>query len=136
MRKSSDNPASEIVFFDGVCNLCNGFVDFLIQRKPPFKLSSLQGETAARLLPKNLTTELPSVVFFSDGKILLQSAAALMAISRLGGKWTFISRVALFIPTPLRDLVYNWIARNRYAWFGRRETCRLPLDEEKAYFLN
>lgn len=135
MKNSSLRENSDIVFFDGVCNLCNAFVDFVIRRNSDLKFSSLQGQAAAKALPADLTRELPSVVFQSQGQIFTESTAALKILARLGGLWPILS-VLLIFPKFLRDPVYRWVGRNRYAWFGKRETCRLPTPEERARFLD
>ncbi len=127
-----------IVYFDGVCNLCNTFVDFLITRdsKRRMKFTALQGQTATDRLPQALRESLSSVVFEdSKGTMYVHSAAALRAIAALGGVYR-IALGFLLMPAPLRDLVYKTIARRRYVWFGKRDTCRLPTPDERRQFLN
>ncbi len=125
-----------VVFFDGVCNLCNGFVDFLIRRdrRGTLRFASLQGETAAKLLPDPVRSGLSSVVLWRDGQLLRESNAALVAITLLGWPWKVLGAL-LVVPPPLRDFIYRWIADNRYTWFGKRETCRMPSPEEKDRLL-
>lgn len=126
----------QIIFFDGVCNLCNAFVDFLIRRDKDqiFSFAPLQGETARHKLPDGQPARLSSVVLWNQGQILEKSDAALMILQQLGGPWWFM-RVFWILPSFLRDFVYDLIAANRYRLFGKRETCRLPTPEEKARFL-
>ncbi len=123
-----------VVFFDGVCGLCNGFVDFLVQhdRARVLRYAPLQGATAARFerLPRNLD----SVVVVDGDRVLVKSDAALVVLSRLGGVWRFTA-VARVIPRVVRDAVYDTIARNRYRWFGKREACRVPEPHEARFFL-
>jgi predicted DCC family thiol-disulfide oxidoreductase YuxK len=125
----------QVIFFDGVCNLCNGFVDFLLSRDESrrFLFASLQGETAQAKLPKQAES-LKSVVLWTQGKAWEKSDAVLRILPQLGGPWRLIS-LFRFTPRFLRDWVYDRIAANRYRLFGRRESCRLPSPEEKARFL-
>jgi predicted DCC family thiol-disulfide oxidoreductase YuxK len=127
----------QIIFFDGVCNLCNAFVDFLIKRDKDqnFFFAPLQGETARRKLPEGQPASLSSVVLWNQGEILEKSDAALMILQQLGGLW-WLMRVFWVVPSFLRDLVYDFVAANRYRFFGKRETCRLPTPEERARFLS
>jgi predicted DCC family thiol-disulfide oxidoreductase YuxK len=126
----------QIIFFDGVCNLCNGFVDFLVSRdkEQVFFFAPLQGETARLRLAADVPAKLNSVVLWNQGQILEKSDAALMILQQLGGIW-WLSRLFWIVPAFLRDLIYDLVAVNRYRLFGRRETCRLPTPEEKARFL-
>jgi predicted DCC family thiol-disulfide oxidoreductase YuxK len=129
-----------IVLFDGVCNLCNGFVNFLIDRDPEGRLvfGALQTEGARKLmrdagLPDR---ELESVVAIEAGRAYVRSTAALRILLRLGGPWVLLARLALLVPRPLRDRVYDILAKRRYAWFGTRDTCRIPTPELEARFLD
>ena len=126
-----------ILFFDGVCGLCNGFIDFLFRfdRKKHFLFSPLQGEKAAELLPKSDTEKLESVVLYIDGKVFYKSEAALKVLTTLGGPWLLFG-VFYILPKSFRDTVYSWIAKNRYKWFGEKESCRLPTPDERARFLS
>lgn len=133
----AENGIKGIVFFDGVCGLCNGFVNFLMRRKHAsnFRFSTLQGETARELLPTDLTAELKSVVYYKNNTVYLRSSAALHILADLGGLWV-LARVFLLVPGFLRNGVYDWIGRNRYNWFGKKDNCRIPSREERALFLN
>jgi predicted DCC family thiol-disulfide oxidoreductase YuxK len=134
--KNSFQPEnSEIVFFDGVCNLCNAFVDFLIRRNQNLLFAPLQGSTAAKLLPKDKIENLPSIVFWSHGNIYIESTAALRILARLGPGYQMIT-VFMVLPKFIRDQVYRFIARNRYRWFGKKDTCRLPTPAERMRFLD
>ena len=125
-----------IVFFDGVCNLCNASIDFLIRRKSKqLYFASLQGETARVRLGSAKVQTLSSVILYRDGAIYEKSDAVLEIFTLLGGVWTFF-QIFRVVPSFIRDWVYDFIASRRYEWFGRRETCRLPTTEERAYFLD
>lgn len=127
-----------IVLFDGVCNLCSGSVQFLLKRDPEgrFRFASLQSDAGRRLMAEHgLDVEaLNSVVLIEGGRAWQESSAALRIARHLPGAWKLL-RVFAAVPRPLRDAVYRWIARNRYRWFGKAETCWLPTPELKARFL-
>lgn len=127
---------SSIVFFDGVCNLCNGFVDFLVRHdhKHVLRFASLQGKIALELLGPGAGEKLASVVFYKNGSTSTESSAVIQILSQLGGPWRALLILSV-IPSFLRDPIYRFVARNRYRWFGKRETCRLPSPEESALFL-
>jgi predicted DCC family thiol-disulfide oxidoreductase YuxK len=152
---------SSIVFFDGVCNLCNGFVDFLVRhdRRQVLRFASLQGNTARKLLGPGAGEILSSVVFYQNesdnefgnkfgnqpgnesgnspvsGSTTTESLAVIQILSQLGGAWRGLIILKL-IPSFVRDPIYRFVARNRYRWFGKRETCRLPSPDERALFLD
>ncbi|MGR3764621.1 thiol-disulfide oxidoreductase DCC family protein [Rossellomorea sp. NS-SX7] len=126
-----------IILFDGVCNLCNNSVRFIIQRDPmrEFKFASLQSEAGRRFSEQyDIPDSVDSLVLIKDGKGYLESTAALRIASRLKWPWK-MCRVFLMIPKPLRDLLYRWIAANRYKWFGRNDSCMIPSKENKDRFL-
>ena len=126
------------MYFDGVCNLCNRFVDFVIRhdRNRRYRFASLQGETATRRLPPALIgPKLETIVLERAGELRFRSDAALAILSGLGGPWRLMGALRVF-PTGLGDWVYEWIARNRFRWFGRRDSCRVATVEERALFLN
>lgn len=128
-----------IVLFDGVCNLCNGFVNFIIDRDPAgyFKFGALQSEAARPYLQrwKLRPDYMDSVVLIESGRCYRDSTAALRILRRLKGFWPLLYGL-IVIPRPLRDAVYRWIARHRYQWFGRRAQCRLPTPDLMARFLD
>lgn len=127
-----------IILFDGVCNLCNGFVQFVIRQDPAqrFRFASLQSETARELLrhlpPSGQGIE--SVVLIEDGCYYQQSTAALRILRQLRGPWPLLYGF-MVLPAFLRDWIYAWIAKNRYRWFGQRQACMLPTPELQARFL-
>lgn len=129
---------SPLVLFDGVCNLCNSSVQFVIRndKKKQFHFASLQGETGQYLLRK---FELPtagfnSFILIADGRLYKESGAVLMLLKLLGGFWQLLY-VFVVIPPFIRNGLYHFIASNRYRWFGKSESCMLPSPELKARFL-
>jgi predicted DCC family thiol-disulfide oxidoreductase YuxK len=127
-----------IVYFDGLCNVCNRFIDFLIRRdrRRVMKYAPLQGSTARSHLPAHLVTDLSTMAFEAgDGRIYTDSSAAIRAIAALGGVWTTMY-ACLVVPRFVRDGVYRWVANHRYLFAGRRETCRLPTPAEREQFLD
>jgi predicted DCC family thiol-disulfide oxidoreductase YuxK len=130
------NP-KHIVFFDGVCHLCNGFVDQLITRdgQKKFLFAPLQGETAKRELPRQDLQNLDTVIVKkNNGELLFRSEAVLFCLSEIGGPWGAM-RFFKIIPRGLRDRIYSLVAKNRNSWFGQRDSCRLPLSHERPYLL-
>ena len=130
--------AKSIVLFDGVCNLCNGAVDFIIRydREANFMFASLQSDAGQQLLKHyGLPTDhYESMVLLKQGKIYQRSNAALEIAGELGGGWSLF-KIFKPLPVSLRNAVYNFIAKNRYRFFGQSETCRLPTPAERARFL-
>ena len=127
-----------IVLFDGVCNLCNGLVRFIIKRDPAgkFKFASLQSEAALVLLEKPGVSGsgLDSIVLITGNEYYLKSTAALKILSELGGFWKLFYFFIL-IPRVVRDFVYDMIAKSRYTIFGRKDECMVPTPELKNRFL-
>lgn len=127
-----------IILFDGVCNLCNGFVQFVIRqdRAHRFRFASLQSDTAREMLQHQpgAGQALDSVVLIENGRYYRQSTAALRILRRLDGAWPLFYGL-IVVPAFVRDRVYAWIAKNRYRWFGQRDSCLLPTPELKARFL-
>ncbi len=125
-----------IIFFDGVCHLCNGFVDFIIKidRKRVFKFAPLQGTTATQYLSAQDRASFESVILLVEGKTYYRSRAILKIFSMLGGVFGLVSAFGIF-PTSWLDYLYKKVAVNRYKWFGQREFCRLPKPEERDYLL-
>jgi len=127
-----------ILLFDGVCNLCNASVQWVLKhdRRGEFRFSALQSELGQQLLLQHgLASEhFDTVVLVVGEQIFLRSDAPLEIVRRLGGLWRLLYFFKI-LPRPLRDAVYNFVARNRYRWFGRREECMLPKPEWKERFL-
>lgn len=128
----------DIVLFDGVCNLCNGAIDFILERDPAgkFAFASLQSEAGQEILScYGLSTrDFDSVVLVQEGKVYKKSKAALRIAGKLAGGWKYL-RVLEVVPAFISDSVYNFIGRNRYRFFGKRENCRLPTPEIRSRFL-
>jgi predicted DCC family thiol-disulfide oxidoreductase YuxK len=126
-----------IVFFDGVCGLCNRSLDFLllIDRRHVLRFAPLQGETARQVLRIDPQDELRTIVVCDRAGQARQSAAIVKILGHLGGFWKFVSWLLWLIPRPLRDIGYNLIARNRYRMFGKTEACRMPKPGERELFL-
>lgn len=127
-----------ILLFDGVCNLCNGAVRFIIERDPAgiFRFASLQSEAAKQLLgqfpeaPRDIST----IVLIEHNRLYTKSDAALRAARHLPGAWPALYGF-IIIPPAIRNIIYDWIARNRYRWFGKQDQCMMPTPELKGRFL-
>lgn len=126
-----------IVFFDGVCGLCNTMVDFFIQKDKKRKLlfSPMQGKTAKGILSKSEVASLDSFVFYENGIKYYRSEAALRVFKQLPGAWSVLYYFIVF-PEFLRDSFYKFVAKKRYVWFGKQETCRMPTAEERGVILD
>ncbi len=126
-----------VLFFDGVCNLCNGTVDFFVRHGSSNRLmfASLQGKTAAELLDPDRIHKLETLALRTVEGTYTQSDAVIRAAAYLRRPWSWI-RVLRFIPKDIRDSLYRWVARNRYKWFGQRALCRVPSEQEAKRFLS
>lgn len=128
----------EVLLFDGVCNLCNGAVNFIIDRDPKgnFKFAALQSDFGQAELDRlgYDKESFDSLVLLSNGKVYVKSTAALKIAKRLTGLWP-ISSIFLILPPFTRDWAYNLIAKNRYKWWGKRDSCRMPTPELKQRFM-
>lgn len=126
-----------IIFFDGVCGMCNAFVDLILRvdKQHLFLFAPIQGETARKLLPPLSENPQQWSMFYLDERGLHdQSDASLEVYRRMGGLWWFPSLLR-FVPRFIRNPIYRIIAHNRYRWFGRKESCRIPTPEERSLFL-
>ena len=132
----------DTILFDGVCNLCNGFVQFIIRHDPQgrFRFAALQSEAGRALLlahgvaPATLAADPDSVLLLSGGQLYSHSTAVLRIARGLGGGWQ-LAALGGVLPRAWRDGIYRFIARHRYRWFGRQESCLLPTAELKNRFL-
>jgi predicted DCC family thiol-disulfide oxidoreductase YuxK len=128
-----------IVLFDGVCGLCNWSIDFLIKRdkNAALRFAPLQSALAQALIREHNIDphDLSTAVVIDRSQAHVRSDAALCALQRLGGGWRVLAAIAALVPRMLRDIVYNSVARNRYRWFGQRQTCRVPTFAERERFL-
>ena len=134
-----------IVFYDGICGLCNRLVQFLLKRDRHDRLrfASLQSDFASRVLsrhgidPKDLdTVHVVEHYQQSNERVLDRSDAILRAGRELGGIWAFAAKLGSVVPRPLRNLFYRFVANNRYRVFGKYETCMLPEPQHRAKFLD
>ncbi|HEV7782121.1 MAG TPA: thiol-disulfide oxidoreductase DCC family protein [Chitinophagaceae bacterium] len=130
-----ENP---LILFDGVCNFCNYWINFAIRKdkKKRLRFTSLQGVTAASLLPAHgiQPTDISSVILIDKGKVYTQSSASIRICKYLDGGWKLFYGL-MIVPKFIRDFFYNIIARNRYKWFGKKETCMIPTPELRDRFL-
>ncbi len=149
-EKPLTDEAGPVVLFDGVCNLCNGSVQFVIdhERAPELRFAAIQSELAKKLLASAFGAEEAerlrkgadgkgdpdSIVMVEAGRGFTHSTAALRIARHLRAPWRWLAVFAV-VPRPIRDFVYRWIAKNRYRWFGSTETCRIPTPELRARFL-
>ncbi|RZL44457.1 MAG: DUF393 domain-containing protein [Pedobacter sp.] len=126
-----------VILFDGLCNLCNGAVQFTIKRDKQnlFRFASLQSDYAAeKIAPFNITAEnLESFILLENNKVYLRSTAALRVAKKLNGLWPLLYGF-IIVPRFIRDAVYNYIAKNRYKWWGKQETCWVPTPALKNKF--
>ena len=130
---------SAVILFDGVCNLCNGFVQFVVARDPQarFRFAALQSTAAGALLrDASVTAPLPdSMVLVEDGRVYMRSTAALRVARGLRSPWP-AAYLLIIVPRVIRDRVYDVIAAHRYRWFGRRESCMVPTPDLVRRFLS
>lgn len=147
---SASNPKhnTHIIIYDGVCNLCNSSVNFIIQRDPQckFLFTPIQSQYAQSLIQKYdidgelgltstlSTAEINTFALIKGRKVLTRSDAVFEVAKDLSGLW-YILRVLLVIPHPIRDACYNYIAKNRYRFFGRKVVCLLPTAKTKKRFI-
>lgn len=132
----SGNP---VILFDGVCNFCNNAINFTLKRntKANIRFAPMQSEAGQKLLQQyNLPADdMQSFIFIENGVVYKQSTAALKVCRHLRGLWPWCYGL-IIVPKFIRDGIYNWIAKNRYKWFGIRQSCMIPTPEVKARFLN
>lgn len=132
------NSQERIILFDGVCNLCNGAVQFIIKRdtQKRFLFASLQSAYATQVLKgKSIGTGMDTIVLLSSEHVFIKSRAVLEISRELPGAWPVLY-VFRIIPAFIRDAIYEWIARNRYRFLGKKETCIIPSPELKSRFLD
>lgn len=141
MQQEVISKEQNIVFFDGVCNMCNGLVTYLMKKDQNHLLyySSLQSEYAKDLLKKyNVEYDednMQTIYFFNEGKLYSHSTAILKIIAVLNPFYSGMSKFLLIINKTLRDKIYGFVSKNRYKFFGKKNTCRLPTKEEASRFL-
>lgn len=129
---------SKIILFDGVCNLCNNSVTFVIKRdkKNRFKFAALQSEAGQELVERYRIdpAKTDSIILIDNNKAFIKSTAALKITKYLGGAYPLFYGL-IILPVFLRNWVYDWIAKNRYKWYGKRESCMVPTPELRSKFL-
>jgi predicted DCC family thiol-disulfide oxidoreductase YuxK len=134
-----DLAAHGVILFDGVCNLCNGVVQFIIPRDPNryFYYAALQSDAGYKLRKQYhlSTTEINTFILVQNGEIYTKSTAALLVARKLPGLWSLLAAF-IVIPRFLRDPIYDWVSRNRYKWFGQKTECMMPTAETKLRFLD
>ena len=127
-----------VIAFDGICNFCNRFVNFVMDRdaSKKFRFGTLQSEPAQLLLTElQLPTEdFETFILLEHGQVFTKSTAALRIFKQLGGLWPTLY-IFWLVPKPIRDAVYSIIARNRYQWMGKTETCRVPTPADHQRFV-
>jgi len=124
------------LLFDGVCNLCNGYIQDVIKRDKEgiYRFASLQSDLGQNLVSHFKLENLDSVFLLDNGEMYIQSDVAFAVAKRLGGLYTLLSPFKI-VPLTIRNKIYDWIARNRYHWFGKQEECMIPTPELKALFI-
>ncbi len=136
--KPKPNPEQKkVILFDGVCGMCNHWVDFILSINPTGCLlfSPLQGRFAEKKLGHKVSQELNTIVFLQGDKVYTKSTAVLQILRQVGGPWALLC-ASWIIPRPIRDFLYDWIAKNRYIIFGKKENCRLPSADERQRFID
>jgi predicted DCC family thiol-disulfide oxidoreductase YuxK len=139
MDSRNEIASTPVILFDGVCNLCNSSVQFIIKRDPKsiFRFASIQSDAGRELLTTHGEDPdaLASVILIREGKVYKRSAAALEIARRLSGAWPLFYAFRIF-PSAFLDIFYNLIARNRYRWFGRQDECMIPDGNLSLRFLD
>ena len=130
-------PALPIFFYDGECGLCTTSVQWALRhdRRNTLRFAPLQGRTFAELNAPNKPATLDTMALLDAEGLHLRSTGALKMLQHLGGPWTTLARIMLRVPRPIRDPMYNAVARRRLAWFGTADKCRAPTPAERARFL-
>ena len=131
----------QIILFDGVCNLCNNAIQFIIKKdkKDIFRFASLQSEIGQKLTAERGidTSEIDSMILINPGEAYyIKSTAALEIGKKIPGMYTFLASLLLTFPEGFRNIVYDFIAKNRYKWFGKKNACMIPTPEIQAKFLD
>lgn len=133
--KTPDEKLKPTIFFDGLCVLCNRFAKFVIREDflKHFYLATIQGKMAKETLPRDKVNNPSTIIYLDDGKLFEKSDAILRILSEIGGLWSFC-KIFLIVPKSLRDAIYDFIARNRYNWFGTLNQCSLPTPDQRDIF--
>ena len=135
--QENDTTFPPVVLFDGVCKLCNGSVNFIVERDPKgrLKLASLQSNYGRAVLKEHGKNPdaMDSMMLLEGQRLTVKSTAVIRILKYLGGAWP-LCMIALIVPRFIRDFIYDIIAKNRYKWFGKYDTCRLPDPELEDRF--
>ncbi|WP_273566945.1 thiol-disulfide oxidoreductase DCC family protein [Maribacter halichondriae] len=129
----------KIILFDGICNLCNRSVQYIIKRdkKDVFRFTALQSEIGEKLVSERKidTSKVDSIILIDPGvAYYTKSEAAIEIAKEIGGLWS-VFRLFQWVPASIRNIVYDFVARNRYSWYGKKDQCIVPTPEIKAKFL-
>lgn len=134
----SSTQTHKVILFDGVCNLCNGAVTYIIKRDPKdrFRFAALQSDIGQALTAEHKidTSKVDSIVLIDNGKVYVKSSAALRIARFMKGGYPLLYGF-MIVPNFIRNWVYDFIARNRYKWYGQKESCMIPTPDLKAKFL-
>ena len=129
---------TSIILFDGVCNFCNSSVNKIIKhdKKNKFKFAALQSETGKKLLEKHSidSTKIDSIILIENDTAFIKSTAILKISKQMSGLYP-LAYGFIIIPTFIRNSVYDFIAKNRYKWFGKKDSCMIPTEEVKSKFI-
>ena len=125
-----------VIFFDGHCNFCNRWVDWLVRLDKSKKvfIASLQGKTASRILPGDISKDLQTIVLYQKSELFYKSTAIFRLAGIIKGPLLLLL-VFCWLPLGLTDRIYDFVAKNRHRFMGQRQTCRVPTKEEKDHFL-
>jgi predicted DCC family thiol-disulfide oxidoreductase YuxK len=125
-----------VIYFDGVCNLCNGWVQWVIKRdkQKRFRFASLQSNVGIQLLSEHHSPLPDSIILRYNGKVYVKAAAVLKILTLLGSIYQLVV-IGFIVPGFIRNSVYDWVARNRYKWYGKRDKCMIPTPELQSRFL-
>ncbi len=138
-NKQSIEPNKKLILFDGVCNLCNGAIQFMIKhdKNDTFRYAALQSDIGKKLIEeRNIDTKkVDSIILIEPGVAYYDKSDAALQIGKQLKGYRTISSILYLIPSGLRNIVYDFIARNRYKWYGKKEACMIPTPELKAKFL-
>lgn len=136
--RKSDIENKPVIIFDGICNLCNYFVNFIIRRDKKGKLlfTPLQSNASIKLQEQHKINLLVSetIIFIKNGNVYIKSDAVIEIAKHLDGGWKLLA-ITKMIPKFIRDSIYSKIAENRYNWYGKKESCMIPSADTKSRFL-
>lgn len=134
----SENPENAIVLFDGVCNFCNSTINFVMDRnkKNNIYFLPLQEDKAGIIIKEHLLiNDLSTIIVKINGKFYYSSTGVLLLLRKLDGLWPLLYYPCILVPRIIRDYCYSIIAKNRYRWFGKMESCRVPTKEDRERFI-